>query len=331
MAEKLLKPLIDHPAYYERVEKEIVAFLKREMYLPILRAASLKPDTLTLQNTRDDLLKAISSNTIQYVQGRFEGEFSSAISKQLKALGAEWDDRGFWSLPQSELSPDIRIAIGTSESVRSAMADRLTQKISEIQKKIPEMVKERLKVGSLVETAIEKTNKDFESSIRGIAVPPKFTQYQMDRIRDEYTENLGMYVSDFVKKETAELRQKVQGNVGAGIRVKSLAADIQASYGVSLNKAKFLARQETQLLTTKIRQTRYQEVGINKYKWVCVKMPHQPKGAKYKPGEVRYHHAELDGKVFSWDNPPPVNAQGERKNPGQDYNCRCIAQPIVEF
>lgn len=37
--------------------------------------------------------------------------------------------------------------------------------------------------------------------------------------------------------------------------------------------------------------------------------------------KVRPDHAANDGKIFSWDNPPPTG------HPGEDYNCRCYAEP----
>ncbi|MBT4932618.1 MAG: minor capsid protein [Rhodospirillaceae bacterium] len=40
--------------------------------------------------------------------------------------------------------------------------------------------------------------------------------------------------------------------------------------------------------------------------------------------KVRSSHAELDGKVFSWDDPP------EEGHPGEEYNCRCWAEDVEE-
>lgn len=37
--------------------------------------------------------------------------------------------------------------------------------------------------------------------------------------------------------------------------------------------------------------------------------------------KVRASHAVNNGKVFSWNNPPPTG------NPGEDYGCRCWAEP----
>lgn len=38
-------------------------------------------------------------------------------------------------------------------------------------------------------------------------------------------------------------------------------------------------------------------------------------------GKVRASHAANNGRIFSWDNPPPVG------HPGEDFGCRCTAEP----
>jgi len=40
--------------------------------------------------------------------------------------------------------------------------------------------------------------------------------------------------------------------------------------------------------------------------------------------KVRPSHAVHDGRIFSWKEPPDVG------RPGDDYNCRCIAEPYEE-
>jgi len=40
-------------------------------------------------------------------------------------------------------------------------------------------------------------------------------------------------------------------------------------------------------------------------------------------GIVRSVHAEREGEIFSWDDPPPGGHRGE------DYGCRCTAEPYV--
>ncbi len=40
--------------------------------------------------------------------------------------------------------------------------------------------------------------------------------------------------------------------------------------------------------------------------------------------KVRVSHAVNDDKIFEWDNPPPTG------HPGDDYGCRCWAEPILD-
>ena len=40
-----------------------------------------------------------------------------------------------------------------------------------------------------------------------------------------------------------------------------------------------------------------------------------------RDNKVRPSHAANEGKVFSWDNPPPTG------HPRDDYNCRCVTEP----
>lgn len=42
-----------------------------------------------------------------------------------------------------------------------------------------------------------------------------------------------------------------------------------------------------------------------------------------RDGKVRSAHAEREGPIFSWDNPP------EGGRPGEDYGCRCTAEPYL--
>jgi len=39
---------------------------------------------------------------------------------------------------------------------------------------------------------------------------------------------------------------------------------------------------------------------------------------------VRPSHAENNGKIFSWDDPPTTG------HPGEDFGCRCVARPLLD-
>lgn len=315
-----LSPPTDLPDSYEAVRDQIILLLRQEIYIPLVKAIRAHPKTV-LKNSIDDLLQAVASGQIQYVGTHFEGSFTAAVSREIKKLGGTWDrTHGRWKISRSALPADVSAAIGTSYSRFREMSERVDK---QIEKMVPKDIASKLSLEKIYDATIYKTSKGIDASLKAIAIPPILTPEQRRRISEEYERNMQLYIQEWTEKEIVELRKKIQEATTQGFRYEGFAKAIKDSYGVSMSKAKFLARQETKLLTTKIQQTRYQEAGVNKYRWRCVA------GSSAHP--VRPMHKALDGTIHTWDNPPVVSEDGSRKNPGQDYGCRCKAIPIVEF
>lgn len=322
-----LKPIKEEPSDFDKLEELIMKIFREEIYLPLMVEFGLKPKTI--QNSLDDLLNAIKSGRIYFINGKFKGRFNSTLSRELRKIGAEWDRKqGSFSIPQSKLTTDVKMAISLSEA-------QFQWKIAKIMKKLetfsPKVISEKLQATSIFDSVLFKTEKKFEKSIKNISIAPEVTPEQRLRISEEYTNNLQLYIRNFTEKETVELRNNIAETAYSGNRYESVIGKIQQSYGVSQRKARFLARQETSLLMTKYKQTRYESAGINEYKWQCVNNPKDTRPGEHVPGNVRYYHAKNNGKIFRWSEGAIINAKGEKKNPGQDYNCRCVAIPVVSF
>lgn len=100
---------------------------------------------------------------------------------------------------------------------------------------------------------------------------------------------------------------------GANRRHESLAEDIREQLeDVSESRARSIARDSVLTLNGKITHHRHKKAGINSYIWTTA-----------GDDKVREEHALLDGQEFSWDDPP------EPGHPGEDYNCRCVAYPVI--
>lgn len=112
------------------------------------------------------------------------------------------------------------------------------------------------------------------------------------------------------------MEQLVLDGYVAGRTTTVMARDIQNAYGVSKRKAQLLARDQTAKLNGEIQRAQQLDAGITQYIW-------ETSGDE----RVRRSHAALQGKVFSW-NDPPVTEDGRRCHPGEDYNCRCIGRPV---
>ena len=105
--------------------------------------------------------------------------------------------------------------------------------------------------------------------------------------------------------------------VNAG-RADELKKEILRSGHVTEGRARTIARTETARTASLLMESRAIFVGSTHYRWETS-----------RDEDVRKEHRKLQGKVFSWKEPPVAGSRGERAHPGQIYNCRCYAAPIL--
>lgn len=114
-----------------------------------------------------------------------------------------------------------------------------------------------------------------------------------------------------------QMEQIISNGFRGGRRASELAKEIRDRFDVSQSKAQFLARDQIGSLNAQLTKQRQEAIGIDEYIW-----------RTSKDENVRAAHARLEGRKFSWDNPPTVGQR--RVHPGEDYGCRCTAEPIIE-
>lgn len=110
---------------------------------------------------------------------------------------------------------------------------------------------------------------------------------------------------------------------GAGRKGSTLQGEIEKAFKVSQSKASFWARDQTLKLHGDITQARHRQLGIDRYLWT-------DSGDE----RVRDIHGDLGarsdlGESFSYKDPPVISEDGRRGNPGDDFNCRCTAFPVL--
>lgn len=327
-----LQPIKESSKDFERLERLIRETLKKQIYIPILRALQLPADTV--QNApKSILLNEIASGRIQVRIGKvhegrsktvFTGKFSAETSRALLKLGATWDRKtNSFKVFTTDISPEWSEAIGQASTKFVARVEDVDHMM---RKFLPAEIAGKVDATAALDSVLLKTDRTLQSTFKGIAITPELTPDQRRRIVEEWQDNLRLWIKDFTAEEIQKLRADIQKSVLSGNRFEAVRRSIQKSYGVTAAKAKFLARQETSLLLTKFKETRYTDAGINEYRWGCVA------GSPSHP--VRPSHKRLEGKTFSWNDPPITTEPSEptrRNNPGQDYNCRCFAKPLVRF
>lgn len=292
--------------------------LYKEIYEPLLKEVPFLNINL-IKNARGDLISLIQSGRIVFYRGQFKGNFTATASRELVEMGAKWNSKTqSWDILASKVPVETMRAIKVSDM---AFAETMTAVQATLGKILPEAIDVKVDASSFFSTEIFKLDRDLTKEIKAITVPVQLTTEEKLLIADEYADNLDKYVKKFTAKEVGRLREMVQQNVYSGNRYENLIKSIQDSFEVSENKAKFLARQETHLLATKIKEVRAVSSGSPGYIWKCVA------GSPKHP--VRPDHKLLDGQYIPWNDMPVVDRKtGRKAHAGEDYNCRCRPQIV---
>jgi SPP1 gp7 family putative phage head morphogenesis protein len=143
---------------------------------------------------------------------------------------------------------------------------------------------------------------------------------------DIYRTNNIRLIKSIPEQELSQVQALFEDPVNFGRRVEEMRELIQERFSVSESRATLIARDQTLKLNGQITKTRQVRAGITKYVWTT-SGDARVRGQKGEPD----NHYILDGTVQSWDSPPVVDeSTGRRCHPGEDYQCRCIAYPVVE-
>lgn len=319
---KELKPIKDKDSYADPIFQYIARQMFDMMYDPLFKILGKRPDATTLSNAldRSSVTAALLSGQIWFNDNKFYGNFNSAIGRELRRYGANFNslDKTYF-IKAVDLPMNIRAVIGEANSKFQAQQNAIAESLNKMNKAPQLSFKEILPKLNYVFIDL---GKQFTTSVpQGLNVPMDLTPNMREVIAEDYTYNLNLYIKNWHDSEIIKLREIVNKSVAQGYRAEFMQHVLEAQYGVAERKAKFLARQETSLLVSKYREARYKEAGLNKYRW-----------STSRDQRVRADHRALEGKIFDWDHPPITDrSTGARNHPGQDFGpCRCLAIPLIE-
>lgn len=118
-------------------------------------------------------------------------------------------------------------------------------------------------------------------------------------------------------QQISEIRGIVTRGMQSGRRAASIEGEIRERFAINKQRATFIARNELGTLNGQLTRNRQMDLGIGQYIW-----------RTSRDERVRPTHARLENTMQSWDNPPPVGG-GRHLHPGEDFNCRCTAEPVI--
>lgn len=146
-----------------------------------------------------------------------------------------------------------------------------------------------------------RTSLSVEVPIRDATIGKKLTDWT--------TENVSLIKS--LPSETYDkIERIVLGGINDGRRWEDMAKAIEDRFDISEGRALLIARDQVGKFYGAVNKARQEELGVNSYVW-----------RTSLDERVREEHAEREGEIFNWDDPP------DDGHPGQPINCRCTAEP----
>jgi hypothetical protein len=292
-------------------------------------------------NSKNQLIDGIRTGRIRYSNGVFTGDFNVSISRYLSQF-AKYDARsGVWrGAPPGDVSAAAAVA---NERAR-ALNQKIDRLISEIPARVSAEV-DRLKYS--IDQPLFAMSRAAEQDLETLGIRIDVTPELSQRLIDNYTTNQNLNIVNWTPDQVERLRGMVERDALAGYNRYELAQTIANEFNVTMNKAKFLARQETNLFMTEVRDERYSDAGIEIVQWSNsgdVRVVGNPAGP-YEPSTGHGNHWIMGGKYCKLSDPTVYadtleDARAGRwksksmigagtEHAGREYNCRCTYKPVI--
>lgn len=178
----------------------------------------------------------------------------------------------------------------------------------------------RRKLESLAHLTRKLTVKEWKKAIKatlGIDIREDYYlgDFYVEQLKKWVEENVGL-ISSIPEDTLEKMKDIVYDGFAAGKTTTRMVKEIQRAYSISRRRAELIARDQIAKLNGQIQRAQQQDAGITEYIWSTT-----------GDERVRKSHRDLNGRKFSWDD-APVNSDGRKCHPGEDFQCRCIGRPV---
>ncbi len=154
------------------------------------------------------------------------------------------------------------------------------------------------------------------------SAPPGETS-KSRRLLEEFTARNALLIGTVGDVILTRLRRAL---IGASVKTLSeLVEEFRGAAKASESRVQLWGRDQVLKLHADLTRTKHESIGVRRYFWT-----------DSNDERVRHRHGELGelsdlGQAFEYQNPPIIDTRdGRRGNPGEDYQCRCTAFPLLE-
>ncbi len=210
--------------------------------------------------------------------------------------------------------PEVKTDAGDPEDEAEA------EQIAEVMRALKEAVGKTLKPADFAkqtETAAKRVVKHSQSEFDRLGINLLDGEPDLSDMIDGWRSACVDRITSVEEDQLAKIEKILKD--GANHRVETLATEIEWQIeDVTTSRAELIARDQTLKLNALVTKERHAAAGIQTYIWTTS-----------SDERVRETHAALEGQEFSWEDPPEINDDGDTGCPGEDYQCRCIAFPVL--
>ena len=147
-----------------------------------------------------------------------------------------------------------------------------------------------------------------------LGINPIIEDAFLDAQTSAFVERNVALIKNIPAQSLSRVETVIRSEIERGTSAKQITALVQKELDIAKNRAKLIARDQTNKFMGKITELRQKPLGREEYTW-----------STSRDERVRESHREKDGKTFSWDKPP-----ADTGHPGEDIQCRCVAIPNLD-
>ena len=198
--------------------------------------------------------------------------------------------------------------------------DRLTQIMERIsndmQRPTNQAIREMARIGPQTNQYNKAEWQRLVRSQYGVD-PTKENPEKFNALLANWARNNSLLIKDIPDKTSRQIAEQTTQALITGTNLadtqKAIFNIMSERTDVSDSRAKLIARDQVAKLNGQLTMERQIDMGVDSYIWRTV-----------GDERVRETHADNEDQTFAWDNPPV-----ETGHPGEDYQCRCWAEPVL--
>ncbi|MEW6403666.1 MAG: phage minor head protein [Chloroflexota bacterium] len=154
---------------------------------------------------------------------------------------------------------------------------------------------------------------------KSLEITPELEEKSWKILAEEFPKHMAVCLSEFPRIDCKQFCTKATENALAGYRADRLASIIETEFNVPAAKAESLAAISGSVYMTLFRRLKHMEAGVTRFIW-------RTSGDQ----RVCAACAKLDGKTFTYSDPPVVHCCGRDVWTDEYCGCRCIEEPVLD-